>query len=225
MSAARRSWELRGDLAALFLFVTSVLADRHMQNRTPHLVTRTTPPAIMRRGITLVETVIAISLTTFAAGALLTSLTSTIQVGTDAFRTSIANGLADQLMDEIASVKFPSATTTATGVGRTGFDDIDDYNGYSVSPPQARSGAVIGTDDAAGTRPVSFRPDPRLYSRYRQQVTVEKITESTGTSWNTVTTAAPLRRVTVTISYTDAQGVTTPLASQIRVFSNVAVAP
>ena len=225
MSAARRSWELRGDLAALFFFVTSVLADRHMQHRTPNSAFPTTYLAKTRGGITLVETVIAISLTTFAAGALLTSLTSTIQVGTDSFHTAIANGMADQLMDEIASVRFPSANTTATGVGRTGFDDIDDYNGYSVSPPQARSGAVIGTEDGTGTRPAAFRPDPRLYSRYRQQVTVERITESSGTSWNTVTTDSPLRRVTVTISYTNAQGTTTSLARQIRVFSNVAIAP
>ena len=196
-----------------------------MQHRTPNSAFPTTYLAKKRGGITLVETVIAISLTTFAAGALLTSLTSTIQVGTDSFHTAIANGMADQLMDEIASVRFPSANTTATGVGRTGFDDIDDYNGYSVSPPQARSGAVIGTEDGTGTRPAAFRPDPRLYSRYRQQVTVEKITESSGTSWNTVTTDSPLRRVTVTISYTNAQGTTTSLARQTRVFSNVAIAP
>ena len=185
-----------------------------------------------RLGITLIETVIAISLTTFVAGALLTALSSSVQVGADGLHAAVANGLADQLMDEIASVKFPSSSTTGStaGAGRTAFDDVDDYSGYSVSPPQARSGSVIGTEATATsgkamTRPQEFQPDPRILARYRQQVTVEKIAEATGTSWVTTTQATPLRRVTVTISYTDAQGKTTPLAVQVRVFSNVAVAP
>ena len=189
-------------------------------------------PALRRQGITLVETVITVSLTTFVASALLTSVSSSVQVSTVSLQTSIANGLADQLMDEIACVKFPSASTAGTpaGMGRTGFDDLDDYNGYNVSPPQARSGDLIGTEaaNAAGSqiiRPQQFQPDPRSLSRYRQQVTVEKIAESTGNSWVTVTQSTTLRRVTVTISHTDAQGKTTPLAFQVRIFSNVAVAP
>lgn len=191
----------------------------------PSIPGRKTNVGTIRSGVTFVETVIAITLTTFVAGALLTSVTSTVQVGSDGYHSAIANGLADQLMDEIAAVKFPGGQTPVSGSGRTGFDDLDDYSGYNISPPQCRSGAVIGTEAGADTRPIQFQPDPRIYSRYRQQVTVEKIADTTGTSWNTVTTPTPLRRVTVTISYTDAAGVTTPLATQVRVFSNVAVAP
>ena len=184
-----------------------------------------------RRGVTLIETIIAVSLMTFAAAALLTSLTSSVQVSTDSLRAAIATGLADQLMDEIASVKFPSASGSGStaGMGRTGFDDLDDYNGYNVSPPQARNGMAIGTEGAnsAGSsmyRPQQFQPNPRSLSGYRQQVTVEKIADS-GTSWSVVSQSTTLRRVTVTISYTDGLGKTTPVAVQVRVFSNVAIAP
>ena len=61
-------------------------------------------------------------------------------------------------------------------------------------------------------------------SGYRQQVAVEKIADS-GTSWSVVSQSTTLRRVTVTISHTDGLGKTTPVAVQVRVFSNVAIAP
>lgn len=180
-----------------------------------------------RTAISLVETVIALSLTTFAASALLTAVSSSVRVSTDGLHVAIASGLADQLLDEIAMVKFPSATTTgSSGVGRSGFDDLDDYAGYSASPPQARNGSLIGTEGSVSlvTRPQQFQPSPRQLSRYRQQVTVEKIVEA-GNSWSVTTQPTNLRRVTVTISYTDAQGLTTPLCTQVRIFSNVAIAP
>ncbi|MBS0205232.1 MAG: hypothetical protein JSS49_20195 [Planctomycetes bacterium] len=184
-----------------------------------------------RTGITLVETMISVSLMTFAASALLTAVSSSVQVSTDNLHAAVANGLADQLMDEIAAVKFPTGSGSGSGASsnRSGFTDLDSYNGYNVSPPQARNGQVIGMDattvnEVKTDRPQPFQPDPRLLSRYRQQVTVEKVAES-GNTWVVVSQSSTLRRVTVTISYTDAQGKTTPLAVQVRVFSNVAVAP
>jgi type II secretory pathway pseudopilin PulG len=222
LSAARRSWELRGDLAALlFFFVFSEVPGNSMRARYP-----TAAVAIHRAGVTLVETVIAVSLMTFAASALLTTVCSSVQISTTSQHTVIATGLADQLMDEIASVSFPGSGSASTGSGRTGFTNFDAYNGYSASPPLARSGQVIGTEDtAATTRPQQFQPDPKLLSHFTQQVLVEKIADSGGSTWVTASQSTTLRRVTVTISYTDANGVTTPLAVQVRVFTNVAVAP
>ena len=183
------------------------------------------------RGVTLIETIIAVSLMTFAAAALLTSLSSSVLVSTDSLRAAIATGLADQLIDEIASVRFPSVSGSGStsGMGRTGFDDLDDYHGYNMSPPQARNGMAIGTEgaNASGSsmyRPQQFQPNPRSLSGYRQQVAVEKIADS-GTSWSVVSQSTTLRRVTVTISHTDGLGKTTPVAVQVRVFSNVAIAP
>ena len=195
----------------------------------------TTPAATARRrGITLIESLIAVSLTTLAGGALLTTIGSTVQISTDSTYTVVAQGLADQMMDEVASVKFPHTSggyvMPSVGQGRTGFDDLDDYHGWNASPPQTRDGLAIGTErmmaDTTGTaRPPSFQPDPRFVSRFRQQVAVEKIAEVSGGAWVVVTSATPLRRVTVTISYTDARNQTKVLAVQTRVFSDVAVAP
>lgn len=188
------------------------------------------PVPCRRRGITLVETVIAVTLTTFAASALLTSISASVLVSSQSLNTLIASGLADQLMDEIAVARFPSGSTSGTpGAGRTGFDDLDDYHGYSASPPQSKSGHVIGTEGQSThgypmSRPQQFQPNPRQLARFRQQVSVERVQES-GTGWTTTSQSSNLRRVTVTVSYTDARGVTTPLATQVRIFSNVPIAP
>lgn len=193
---------------------------------------RATPAVTARRrGFTLVESLIAVSLTTLAGGALLTTIGSTVQISTDSTYTVIAQGIADQLMDEVASVKFPRTTGAITmGTGRSGFDDLDDYNGWNASPPQTRDGMTLGTErmtvgSLTTARPTNFQPDPRFVSRFRQQVSVEKIAEVSGGAWVVVTSATSLRRVTVTISYTDARNQTKVLAVQTRVFSDVAVAP
>ena len=196
---------------------------------------RVTPAtaATLRRGITLVESLIAVSLTTLAGSALLTTIGSTVQISTDSTYTVIAQGMADQLMDEVASVKFPRTTgaiTMVSGVGRAAFGNLDDYNGWNASPPQTRDGMTLGTErmtvgSTSAQRPTNFQPDPRFVSRFRQQVSVEKIAEDTGGAWVVVTSVTSLRRVTVTISYTDAQNKTKVLAVQTRVFSDVAVAP
>lgn len=185
-----------------------------------------------RRGLTLVESLIAVSLTTLAGSALLTTIGSTVQISTDSAYTVIAQGMADQLMDEIASVKFPrtSGGSGSGGSGRSAFDDLDDYNGWNASPPQTRDGMALGTErmtfgSSTMQRPTNFQADPRFVSRFRQQVIVEKISEITGNTWVVVTSDTPLRRVTVTISYTDARNQTKVLAVQTRVFSDVAVAP
>ena len=149
-----------------------------MRARLPH-------PAVAgsRTGITLLETVIAVSLMTFAAGSLLTAVSSSVQVSTTSLHTAKATGLADQLMDEIASVSFPTSGTAATGSGRTGFNTFDAYNGYSARPPQARSGLAIGTEATSSTtRPLQFQPDPKLMSHYTQQVLVEMIADTGGSS-------------------------------------------
>ena len=195
---------------------------------------RATPAVTaLRRGFTLVESLIAVSLTTLAGGALLSTIGSTVQISTDSTYTVIAQGLADQLMDEVASVKFPRTTgaiTMVSGVGRAAFGNLDDYNGWNASPPQTRDGMTLGTErmtvgSTSAQRPTNFQPDPRFVSRFRQQVSVEKIAEDTGGAWVVVTSVTSLRRVTVTISYTDAQNKTKVLAVQTRVFSDVAVAP
>lgn len=163
-----------------------------------------------------------------AGAAVLTSVASTVGTSDNLVRDMIARGLAEQLMDEIESARFPAATNVATsGVARSGFDDIDDYDGWSASPPVTKGGTALGTDgqDFSGYnfRLYQMRPDPRVLAAYRRSVIVERV-ESTGISsnpWSVVTTHTDYRRVTVTVSRTGANGATTELTEVTRILSYV----
>ncbi len=103
-------------------------------------------PAPIRRAIALVETIIAMLLITFV-------LVSTIQIVAPLARTStvhadrlVAANLASELAEEIATKAFAEAgagDTDYLGPGvderpdnRLDFDDVDDYHGWSASPPR-----------------------------------------------------------------------------------------
>ena len=64
---------------------------------------------------------------------------------------AIASGLADELMSEISQQPY-SDPDGSTGFGREGgesasprsaFDDVDDYDTWTASPPQYRDGTTI----------------------------------------------------------------------------------
>jgi hypothetical protein len=64
---------------------------------------------------------------------------------------AVAQGLADELMAEVLQTAYsdPDGTSVfgpdgAESTGpRAAFDDVDDYHGWSQSPPQDRNGDVI----------------------------------------------------------------------------------
>ncbi|MCA9303865.1 MAG: hypothetical protein KC996_07075 [Phycisphaerales bacterium] len=105
------------------------------------------------RGFTMVETVLA----TLLVG---TVLISTLSLVGPVMRTTelaqqqiIAQRLADELVDEIASQPFvdPSSSdsedTLAPNTGertsvRADFDDVDDYNGWIGFPPKEKDGTT-----------------------------------------------------------------------------------
>jgi type II secretory pathway pseudopilin PulG len=186
---------------------------------------------VRRNGYSLVEAMVAVTITSIAGGALLASLGGAVRSSSDAVHAVVARGIAEQLMEEIAATRFPASTnTTPAGATRANFDDIDDYHGWTKSPPEDRYGHVLGAEGHLlnGTlveRPDELQPDPELVSCFTHAVTVERVTPDTGTGWNVVTTHTNYRRVTVTVSYTDSQSHTQTLAVLTRVFSYVPIAP
>ncbi len=184
-----------------------------------------------RNGFSMVEAVIAVSITTLAGGALLASLGGAVHSSTDAMQASVARGLAEQLIDEIASTRFPPETnSTPSGAGRSGFDDIDDFASWSSSPPVDRQGTSLGADglDDSGlpaARPTGLQPDLSFMARFTRAVVVERVDPDTGSGWNVVSQHTNFRRVTVSVTYTDAQSHTKTLAELTRIFSYVPVAP
>jgi MSHA pilin protein MshD len=117
-------------------------------------------------GFTLIESLISVlivssllvaSLGTFGA------IAGARRVQTD---RTLAYGLADQLLNEIMQCYFkdPDGGTVLgadAGETRATYDDVDDYDGLSTTPPQSRDSTPL-TEFAGWTRSVSVtcvRPD------------------------------------------------------------------
>lgn len=110
----------------------------------------------IRRGFTLVEAALC---TLMASGLLVGSLTlvaSRAKASKAAAERVQAQGLARALMAEITAMYFvepdePSDTfgpsTLERSTGRSIYDDVDDYDEYSDSPPVGRDGVALDGAD------------------------------------------------------------------------------
>ncbi len=103
-----------------------------------------------RRGLTLIETVVSVAVVSLLFAAALNAS------GTAAATRAVTEGqrqgeeLCQALMAEILSMPYYDPQTAENGLGpeygesngvnRANFDDVDDYNGWTATPPINRSG-------------------------------------------------------------------------------------
>jgi type II secretory pathway pseudopilin PulG len=184
---------------------------------------------ISRRAVTLIETLVAVTIAVMASAALLLAVQSALSTATDATDRTIAEGLAQQLLDEILQKRYaePGQAANSSVLGpnsgestRSAFDDTDDYHNYAASPPQAADGLTLGSSDGAGAlRPENFRLPDSFFGRWRHSVKVYYLDPSTlqplasGTSF--------VRAIEVTIEQKDSSDVYVPLATKRRVIAYV----
>lgn len=144
----------------------------------------------LRRGVSLLEIVVA----TMITGAMLVASLNSVGA---VFQTHQANssrltgpGLAHELMAEIMSMPYedPSGTSTTIGTDsgealstRSSLDDVDDYHGLSVT----------GIRSKAGTLRTG-------YTGWQQQASIVWIEVLTGLPWALGDTG--LKRITVTVT-------------------------
>lgn len=193
-----------------------------------------------RRGFTYAESMIALAVLSLAGAALLNSVAGAVSSSNDSLYRTIGKGLAEQLLDEIAAAKFPNgtATTTSTMPFRSSFATIDDYAGWTESPPRTKSGEVLGSDNGAtaaesymflmtssGTsRAAELQAAPGFVNRFTRSVLVERV-QPGSTGWTVETQHTPHRRVTVVVTYTAGNQPARTVAQASRVFSSVAPSP
>ena len=136
-------------------------------------------------GFSLIEALLALTITALAGSVLLLSVDTSLDTTTQAVERTIADGIAQQVLDEILTKRYvgagesPLTTTlgpTATeqlGEGTINFDDIDDYNGFTAQPMKGPWGQTLGTgDDNGGQRPINFRVPSSYFQSWRETVTV-----------------------------------------------------
>ena len=191
-----------------------------------------------RRGFTLVEAMVAISITALAGSLILLAVETSLRTTNDSVEETLALGLAQQLVDEISGQQYhgPGESPTRTplgpsafesqGEGRERYDDIGDYHGYSSRPPKDMWGIRIGAEDGAGgLRNPRFRPVSGYFARWRQQVEVYYVSDSDLTVRLADGQTSNHRCVSVTIERVEEDGAVRPLAQINRVFAYVPTLP
>ena len=197
-----------------------------------------------RRGFTFVESVIAMTVIAIAGAALLTAVASAVTSCNDSVFQAVGRGLAQQLMDEIAARKFYNSTSASTlPTMRAYFTTIDDYSGYTETPPHAKGGDILGTEQSSATmsnagmmwttpgsssstsRPSALQVPTDFMNRFTRTVLVERVQPSTSGVWTVSTQNSLYRRVTVTVSYTVTANQTRPVAKVSRIFASVPPSP
>lgn len=193
-----------------------------------------------RTGFTYIESIIALAVISLAGAALLTSVAGAVSSSNDSIYRTIGKGFAQQLIDEIAAAKFSSSTafTSFAMPVRSSFTTIDDYSGWTESPPRTKAGEVLGTDNGATTadaymtlmtgsstgRDAALQAAPGFVNRFTRSVLVERV-QPGSSGWTVSEQNTSHRRVTVTVSYTASNQPARTVAQVTRVFSSVAPSP
>jgi len=144
-----------------------------------------------RHAFTLVEALVASTITAIAGSALLLGIATSMDATDENLEETVAMGIAQQLMDEISAQQYmqPGTTPNASflgpdgnasqGPGRTKFNDIDDYNGLQTQPPTDRWGVTLGTGNGLGAqRAPNFKATPGYFNRWHQKVTVYYVSDT-----------------------------------------------
>lgn len=193
------------------------------------LTLRVTMP-LRRNAFTLVEALVAITIAAMAASVLLMGTTTSLQSTHEAEDQTMAQGMAQQLMDEIMGCRYlpdggsayanpiqPDASEKS-GTSRQQFDDIGDFNGYRCQPPCDAWGKPLGTEDGAGgLRQENFRASVGTFSTWRQEVDVYYVGASDPATRTTGSQTSDYRAVEVRIMALDSDGQARELAKLRRV--------
>ncbi len=189
-----------------------------------------------RKGFSLVEAMVALSITAMAGSVLLLATEGVLKTTNDAVAQTTAQGMAAQLIDEVMGARYHAATGNPyetvlsasvyekSGSGRERYDDTDDFNNYSASPPLDTYGVELGKgDDYGGNRHPNFRSPGDDFANWRQRVVVYYVDPSDPTRRLPGFQTSDYRAVEVTIERTESNGGIRPLAKLRRVYCYVPI--
>ena len=170
-------------------------------------------PSVRRRtrlpaAFTLVEALVSISITAIAASVLLLGIQSSLRTTDEALEQTIATGMAQQLLDELA--------------GARDCDQIDERDGERNQPPVDRWDVELGKDDGEGAErhPLFWAPEG-FFDRWRQEIDVHYVSESDLTTPLADGVTSDYRLVEVRITHDDPERGRRELAKLRRIVAYV----
>jgi len=183
-------------------------------------------------GFTLVEALVSITITALAGSVLLLAAESSIRTARDDVDRMIAEGLAQQLIDEVLGTRYmaigaspyqyplgPSAAELAAK-RRAAYDDTDDFYQFLAEPAQDRWARALGQGDGkGGLRHPDFRAGSKRLVSWRQEIEVYYVSESNLSQRLTGSSTSNFRAVEARISRRQPDGSLRPLAQVRRVYA------
>jgi type II secretory pathway pseudopilin PulG len=188
------------------------------------------------KAFSLIEALVALSITAMAGAVLLLATEGVLETTNDAVAQTIAQGMATQLIDEVLGTMHsepgvgPYQTSLGpnnyelAGDGRERFNDTDDFNGYLTQPPEDCWGKPLGRgNDSGGTRHPAFYAPGHDFDAWRQRIAVYYVNPADPTQRLASNQTSDYRAVEVTIERVEPNGSIRPLAIQRRVFCYVPI--
>lgn len=96
-------------------------------------------------GITLVELILYIVIVSIGLVGILSVMNVTTRHSADPMVRKQALAVAESLLEEITLKEYANPTGGYSGADRAQFDDVDDYNGYTLPTITDIAGNAIGT--------------------------------------------------------------------------------
>ncbi len=232
--ARRGGWELEGTPSRFFLPLAGGIHCMRNPTVPKNCVSVRRPARRAAGGFTLVEALVAMSITVMAASLILLATETSLRTSDDAVDTTIAAGMAQQLIDEIMGQRYRAIgidpyqyplgpnSWEQQGKGRERYDDTDDYHGLVARGAKDVWGKPLGEgDDIGGLRHPQFRVPAGYFGKWRQEVEVYYVNESNPSLRLAPNRASNFRAVEVRISREMPDGSLRPLAKLRRVYAYV----
>lgn len=186
---------------------------------------------LRQRGFTLMESLVAMGIASLLGAALMVAVTSSLTTSQVLTERAVAQGIADQLLEEIALTRYcesaanpyqsPLGLESGEGPERISFDDLDDFDGYEQTPPVDRWGLELGTgDDAGGLRNVGMQLHDTYLRDWRVKVSVFYVSDTNPSVALGAGLTSNSKAVEVKIFIDRPTGVT-PVTTLRRVFVNI----
>jgi type II secretory pathway pseudopilin PulG len=191
------------------------------------------PMARAERAFSLIEALIALTITSMAGAILLLGVQSSLDTTIEAVERTIADGVAQQTMDEILTKRYvaqggnPLGTTLGPllneilGSGGTAlFGEVDAYAGYLAQPIKGTWGETLGTgDDSGNLRLENFRVRSDYFQNWRVRVDVYYVNPTN--NLQTSSTPTNFRAIEVNVELVRPNGAIFPLANRKRVIAYI----